>query len=107
MDRALKRVKGESSFPSGLPEDVVTKAKEIEKVYGDRKYGLPGTPRPWEIVGQTTAKLRVVAGKPELHDPDGSKKKKYEAIIRAFDVKGEAFPSSFDPETGTFLQKGN
>lgn len=64
-----------SPFPAGIPDEIVSKALEIDRIYRDRGYGFRGTPNAWEIAGQSTAKLRVVVNTPEKHDPDGSKKR--------------------------------
>ena len=93
-------------FPASIPADVAKKAFAIQTIYTSQHYGTANTPPAWETVGQSIAKLRVVAREPELHDEDGTRRTKYIAIIQAFDPQVGSFPPNFDPQTGLYKVEG-
>jgi hypothetical protein len=89
-------------FPASIPADVVEKALTIQAIYTSQHYGTDDTPIAWETVGQSIAKLRVVAREPYLIKKPDSRLAKHIAIIQAFDLQAGSFPPEFDLATGLY-----
>lgn len=98
----INRAKEKFAWPTNVPVEIAERADRIDETYDERYSSEKPAPSAWETVAQTASKLRVVAGEPNKFDPKGKLKKKYEAIISAFDLETETFPSNFDPNTGIY-----
>lgn len=48
-------------------------------------------PDAWEEAAQAASKLQVVMNNPKLHDPDGSKREKYQELLGRFNVQTGSF----------------
>jgi len=105
FNTAMARRSDVREFPDDANPDLVEKARIIEKIYDLRGYGLLGTPHAWEEIGQTISKWCVVLNNPKKYDKNGLLRAKYEAIIMAFDIATEAFPSNFDVKTGQYKEE--